>query len=165
MPTVKPKKAEEICNWNLVFPNQANPAGNMFGGDVMAIMDTTCAMAAKRFSETQVSTVAVEAMHFARPIMVGDNIKTIAKVVDVGRTSMVVKAEVFRDIGNNELMSCVSAFFIFVAFDYQRQPTRVPELILDPKDKQANHAAKIIRKLASERDAQLKQLLAMDIND
>lgn len=154
----KTKQAEEIVNWNLVFPNQANPSGNMFGGDVMAIMDTTCAMAAKRFSENQVSTVTVEAIHFAKPIMVGDNIKTTAKVVAVGNTSMMVKADVYRDIGNNELMKCVSAFLNFVAFDYQRHPTQVPLLELSPEDENANAMAMIIRDSARARSELLKDL-------
>lgn len=154
----KTKQAEEIVNWNLVFPNQANPSGNMFGGDVMAIMDTTCAMAAKRFSENQVSTVTVEAIHFAKPIMVGDNIKTTAKVVAVGNSSMMVKADVYRDIGNNELMKCVSAFLNFVAFDYQRQPTTVPLLELSPEDEKANKMALIIRDAAKARSELLKAL-------
>lgn len=154
----KTKQAEEIVNWNLVFPNQANPSGNMFGGDVMAIMDTTSAMAAKRFSESQVSTVSVEAIHFAKPIMVGDNIKTTAKVVAVGNSSMMVKADVYRDIGNNELMKCVSAFLNFVAFDYQRQPTTVPLLELTAEDEQANKMALIIRESAKARSEKLKEL-------
>ena len=154
----KTKQAEEIVNWNLVFPNQANPSGNMFGGDVMAIMDTTSAMAAKRFSENQVSTVAVEAIHFAKPIMVGDNIKTTAKVVAVGNSSMMVKADVYRDIGNNELMRCVSAFINFVAFDYQRQPTQVPLLELAPEDEKDNQKAKIIKESAKARAMLLSKL-------
>jgi acyl-CoA thioesterase YciA len=153
----KTKQAEEIVNWTLVFPNQANPSGNMFGGDVMAIMDTTSAMAAKRFSEKQVSTVSVEAIHFAKPIMVGDNIKTTAKVVAVGNTSVMVKADVYRDIGDNELMKCVSAFLNFVAFDYQRQPTQVPLLELADEDHAANKMATIIKESAQARSELLKQ--------
>ncbi len=59
------KNAEEIQNWSMVFPNQANPNGNMFGGDLLAIMDTTAAMPTERFSQTEVSMVTVEAVHFA----------------------------------------------------------------------------------------------------
>jgi acyl-CoA thioesterase YciA len=152
------KRAEEMVNWNLVFPNQANPSGNMFGGDVMAIMDTTAAMAAKRFSENQVSTVTVEAVHFAKPIMVGDNIKTTAKVVAVGTTSMMVKADVYRDIGGNRLMKCVSAFLNFVAFDYQRQPTPVPLLELAPEDELAHQMALVIKAAAEDRRVALEAL-------
>lgn len=151
----KSKPAEEIVSWNIVFPNQANPNGNMFGGDVLAIMDSTAAMAAKRFSETQVSTVTTEAVHFAKPMMVGDNIKTTAKVVAVGNSSMIVKVDVYRDIGNNGLMKCVSAFSTFVAFDYQKQPTQVPLLELAKEDITANKLALIIKDSAKKRDALL----------
>ncbi len=157
--TRKTKRAEEIVNWNLVFPNQANPNGNMFGGDVLAIMDTTAAMAAKRFSENQVSTVTVEAVHFAKPIMVGDNIKTTAKVVAVGKTSMIVKSDVYRDDQKGGLLKCVSAFLTFVAFDYQRQPTQVPELELSEEDKKAHEMALVIKRAAKEREGEFKKLL------
>ena len=153
------KPAEEMVNWNLVFPNQANPSGNMFGGDVLAIMDTTAAMAAKRFSETQVSTVSVEAVHFAKPIMVGDNIKTTAKVVAVGNSSMMVKADVYRDIGDNQLMKCVSAFLNFVAFDYQRHPTTVPLLELAPEDEKAHQMALAIKASAKQRQQAIEKIL------
>ncbi|TQV71022.1 acyl-CoA thioesterase [Aliikangiella marina] len=154
------KRAEEMVNWNIVFPNQANPSGNMFGGDVLAIMDTTAAMAAKRFSETQVSTVTVEAVHFAKPIMVGDNIKTTAKVVLVGNTSMMVKTDVYRDIGGNKLMKCVSAFLNFVAFDYQRMPTQVPILELLEEDETAHKMALTIKESAKRRQQELNEILA-----
>ncbi|WP_444996221.1 acyl-CoA thioesterase [Aliikangiella sp. IMCC44359] len=156
------KRAEEMVNWNLVFPNQANPSGNMFGGDVMAIMDTTAAMAAKRFSEKQVSTVTVEAVHFAKPIMVGDNIKTTAKVVAVGKTSMMVKTDVYRDIGGNKLMKCVSAFLNFVAFDYQRLPSQVPLLELAEEDKQAHLIALSIKESAKARQKEIDKILTSD---
>lgn len=154
----KVKRAEEMVNWNLVFPNQANPAGNMFGGDVLAIMDTTAAMAAKRFSENQVSTVTVEAVHFAKPIMVGDNIKTTAKVVAVGNTSMIVKCDVYRDDQKGGLLKCVSAFLTFVAFDYQRQPTIVPQLELTEEDKSAHQMALVIKESAKKRAEEFSKL-------
>lgn len=152
------RQAEEIGNWSLVFPNQANPAGNMFGGDVMAIIDTTSAMAARRFSERQVSTVTVEAVHFAKPIVVGDSIKTVAKVVAVGNSSMIVKADVYRDIGANQIEKCVSAFLVFVAFDEKRTPTAVPLLELQPGDEKAHQMALIIKKTAEQRSELLKEL-------
>lgn len=58
------KKAEEIETWNFVFPNQSNPYGNMFGGELLAIMDTTAAMAAIRYAEKTVSTASVERVIF-----------------------------------------------------------------------------------------------------
>jgi len=149
------KSAEEIQNWNMVFPNQANPNGNMFGGDLLAIMDTTAAMAAKRFSQLDVSTVAVEAVHFASPLKVGDNIKTTAKVVAVGNTSMLVKTQAFRDIGQNGLLKCVSAYFSLVAFDASGKPALVPSLILQEMDKKANNEALLVKHFARKRNEAL----------
>ena len=148
------KFAEEIQNWTMVFPNQANPNGNMFGGDLLAIMDTTAAMAAKRFAQNEVSTVTVEAVHFALPLWVGNNLKTTAKVVAVGNTSMMVKALVYRDIGNDELCQCVSAYFNLVAFDKNRKPTPVPFLALSKNEEKENERAEIIIKNAKDRQIQ-----------
>lgn len=136
----------------MVFPNQANPNGNMFGGDLLAIMDTTAAMAAKRYSQLDVSTVTVEAVHFAKPFMVGDNIKTTAKVVSVGNTSMMVKAEAFKDTGEDRLEKCVSAYFNLVAFDKNRRPTQVPELEVSNENEADNKASKIILEAAKQRN-------------
>lgn len=154
----RPKQpAEEIQNWTMVFPNQANPNGNMFGGDLLAIMDTTAAMAAKRYSQMDVSTVTVEAVHFAKPFMVGDNIKTTAKVVAVGNSSMMVKAEAFKDIGKNRLKKCVSAYFNLVAFDDNRRPTQVPMLQITVENKQEHEIALFIRESSEQREMKLQQ--------
>jgi len=152
----KTKQAKQIQNWTMVFPNQANPNGNMFGGALLAIMDTTAAMAAKRFSQSEVSTVTVEAVHFAKPFFVGDNIKTTAKVIAVGNTSMMVKAEAFKDIGEEELEKCVSAYFNLVAFDQNRKPTPVPLLEITSDNKKENQAAKVISDAARIRNDKLK---------
>ncbi len=153
-----PKFAEEITNWTMVFPNQANPNGNMFGGEMLAIMDTTAAMAAKRFSEKIVSTVTVEAVHFCNPIVVGDSIKTTAKVVAVGETSMIVKAIAYKDSGNNILVKSVSAFFILVAFDANRKPVLVPQLLLSEEDKVENSMAIVVKQSAMLRNKNLLEL-------
>jgi len=150
--------AEEIQNWTMVFPNQANPNGNMFGGDLLAIMDTTAAMAAKRYSQMEISTVSVEAVHFAKPFFVGDNIKTIAKVVAVGNSSMMVKTESYRDIGENRLQKCVSAFFNLVAFDQHRQPAQVPLLERSLTDQDDRQLALIIKESAKQRNIRINEI-------
>ena len=154
----KTKKAKQIQNWTMVFPNQANPNGNMFGGALLAIMDTTAAMAAKRFCESEVSTVAVEAVHFAKPFFVGDNIKTTATVVSVGNTSMMVKAEAFKDIGEDKLEKCVSAYFNLVAFSKDHKPSLVPLLEISSENEKEFQAAKAVNQAARKRDEKLALL-------
>ena len=156
MKTERPiKQAEEIQNWTMVFPNQANPNGNMFGGDLLAIMDTTAAMAAKRYAQQEVSTVTVEAVHFAKPFFVGDNIKITAKVVAVGNSSMMVKTLAYKDIDNDELEQCVRAYFNLVAFDKNRKPIQVPSLEINQDDMEDNQLAEIIQNAAKQRNQAL----------
>ncbi|MDQ7048744.1 MAG: hotdog domain-containing protein [Enterobacterales bacterium] len=152
------KIAEEIQNWTLVFPNQANPNGVMFGGDLLAIMDTTAAMAAKRFCQMQVSTVSVEAVHFAKPIRVGDTIKTTAKVVAVGQTSMMIKTEAFRDIGDSQLEPCVSAYYNLVAFDNQYKKAQVPRLQVKENTQIDHQIAQVVKNAAQQRQALLTKI-------
>lgn len=135
------KKAEVITDWTFVFPNDANPFGSMFGGKVLAIMDTIAAIAAIRYSGRTVSTAAVEAVEFKLPIVVGDRIQTQAKVVWTGRTSMLVKVDVYRDRrAGEELTLCTTAYFTMVAFDDDRRPTPVPALLVESDEEKSDHA-------------------------
>ncbi len=126
------KIAEEIVSQRQVFPGEANPAGNMFGGRVMEIMDSSAAMAAGRYSNTvNPVTASVEALTFRLPINVGDVIKTVSKVVYTGHTSMVIKVDVYRyQQGFDPGELCTSAHFFFVAMNAERKPTPVPPLQL-----------------------------------
>lgn len=134
------KKAEVITDWTFVFPNDANPYGAMFGGKVLAIMDTIAAIAAIRYSGRTVSTAAVEAVEFKLPIVVGDRIQTCAKVVWTGRTSMIVKVDVYRDRrAGEDLIHCTSAHFTMVAFDDDRRPTGVPQLLVETGEEKNDH--------------------------
>lgn len=156
-----PKKAEEIVTWNFVFPNQSNPYGNMFGGELLAIMDTTAAMAAIRYAERTVSTASVERVIFKKPIFVGDRIKTVAKVVLVGRTSMMVRTDVFVDKDGDEgdVLS-TTAHFTLVAFDDDRIPVPVPALIIDTdKERKQSELAQQIKNHVGRREGRIKEVV------
>lgn len=155
------KKAEAIETWNFVFPNQSNPYGNMFGGELLAIMDSTAAMAAIRFSGCTVSTASSERVIFKRPIFVGDRIKTVAKVVLVGSSSMMVRTDVFVDKGGEEgdLLS-TTAHFTLVAFDDDRNPKQVPELIIETdKEHKHNELAQQIKDHVKRREERIKHVV------
>ena len=155
------KKAEEIVTWNFVFPNQSNPYGNMFGGELLAIMDSTAAMAAIRYSGNTVSTASVERVIFKKPIFVGDRIKTVAKVVWVGNTSMMVRTDVFVDKGEvvGDVLS-TTAHFTLVAFDSERRPVSVPELIIETdKEKKQNEFAEQIKAHVGRRETRIQEVV------
>ena len=59
----------------IAMPADANPAGDIFGGWLMAHMDQAGASVALRRARGRVATVAVEAMTFHLPVRVGDEVR------------------------------------------------------------------------------------------
>ncbi len=110
-----------------VFPNDTNPQGTLFGGQLVAWMDKAAGIAAMRRARGQVVTAAIENIEFKVPILVGDLVELNATVVGVGRTSMRVEVEVFREgpYGVDREL-CTIGRFTMVALDENRRPTPVP---------------------------------------
>jgi acyl-CoA hydrolase len=131
----EPRHAEVLRTWDLVFPNDANPYGSMFGGRLMGLMDKTGALAGGAYAGRIVTTASVEAMDFKSPIYVGDRVELVARVVRVGNTSMVVKVDAYSDNPlTHPRRHCTTAHFTFVALDATGRPVSVPPLLLETDD-------------------------------
>jgi acyl-CoA thioesterase YciA len=108
------------------MPADANANGDIFGGWMMAQMDLAGAVMAIRRARGRVATVAVEAMAFHRPVMIGDLVSCYAEVERVGRTSMTVRIDAWverRAGGKAEQVT--SGLFTYVAIDEQGRPRPV----------------------------------------
>ncbi len=62
------------------MPADANPAGDIFGGWLMAQMDMAAGIVAARTSKGRSATIAVEGMTFHHPVHVGDEVSVYAKL-------------------------------------------------------------------------------------
>ncbi len=108
----------------LVFPNDANPTGNIFGGRVLMLMDVVAAIAARRHSRREVVTAEIDSVHFLRPIRVGECIEAIAEVSAVGHTSMEIEVRiVVEDLFTGAQAEAASAYLTYVALDAVGRPT------------------------------------------
>ncbi len=115
------------------MPADANPAGDIFGGWLMAQMDMAAGIIAARHSRGRAATIAVEGMKFQNPVHIGDEVSVFAALSSVGRTSMVIDVETWRRARTgDERQRVTSARFVFVAIDQNRRPRSV--LPLDPGD-------------------------------
>src|SRR6266487_5154576 len=126
------RPAPEIHVTDIVLPNQTNNFNAMFGGDVLALMDRAAGIAALRFCRQPVVTASTERIDFRTPIQRGEIIEAIAKVVYVGRTSMIVRIHIYAEhplIGDRRI--CTTGYFSMVALDQAGQPVPVPRLLLD----------------------------------
>jgi acyl-CoA thioesterase YciA len=113
----------------VAIPADTNPAGDIFGGWLMAQMDLAAGNAAARRARGRCATVAVEAMAFLSPVFVGDEVSLYAEVASVGRTSMRIAVEAWRRGRAGEETSQVTrAVFTFVAIDAERRPRPIPGL-------------------------------------
>lgn len=108
------------------MPADANPYGDIFGGWLMAHMDMAAGLVASRRSKGRAVTIAVDAMQFHRPVLVGDELSVYATIAKVGRTSIQIDVEAWSRARHGEALEQVTqARFTFVAVDEQRRPRPV----------------------------------------
>ncbi|WP_018239984.1 acyl-CoA thioesterase [Ensifer sp. BR816] len=124
-PVTKPNG--ELTLRTLAMPGDANAAGDIFGGWVMAQMDLSCGIRAAERARGRVVTAAVKEMAFALPVKIGDTLCIYTDIVKVGRTSMTLKVEAWAQRYLSQVMEKVTdAIFVMVALDGTGKPTPVP---------------------------------------
>ncbi|GAC1381257.1 MAG: acyl-CoA thioesterase [Marmoricola sp.] len=108
-----------------------NLLGNVHGGVVMRLVDSTAGAAAGRHSGGPAVTAAMDEMAFLAPVHVGDILRASAQVNWAGRTSMEVGVRVEAEPWNQagvEPVHVASAYLVFVAIDAQGNVREVPPL-------------------------------------
>ncbi len=110
----------------LAMPADTNPAGDIFGGWVMSLMDLAAGMTASAAAKGRVATAAVSNLAFLRPIKVGDVVCCYAELRRIGRSSITlgVQAWVLRE-GREERFKVTEAEFVLVAVDPAGRPRPV----------------------------------------
>ncbi|AWI75961.1 MAG: acyl-CoA thioesterase [Azoarcus sp.] len=110
------------------MPADLNPAGDVFGGWIMAMVDIAGAIPARRRAKSRVATVAVNSFIFKQPVSVGDLVSFYAEVVSTGRTSVTVDVEVFaeRDPENPVVVKVTEARLTYVALDDKGRKRPMP---------------------------------------
>ena len=121
----------DLASRVLAMPANTNPAGDMFGGWIMALMDAAGAMEASRRAGGRVATVAVTDMTFLQPVKVGDTVCCYAELSRAGRTSLAFHIEVWvLRAGLGERTKVTEAEFTFVALDATGVPQPLPAEIV-----------------------------------
>jgi acyl-CoA thioesterase YciA len=122
-----PTPTGELTLRTLAMPADANAAGDIFGGWVMAQMDLACGIRAAERARGRVVTAAVQEMAFAMPVKIGDTLCVYTDIARVGRTSITLSVEVWAQRYLSHIMEKVTAAtFVMVALDGDGKPTPVP---------------------------------------
>lgn len=122
------KPTGELTLRTLAMPGDANPAGDIFGGWVMAQMDLASGIRAAERARGRVVTAAVKEMAFELPVKIGDTLSIYTEVERVGRTSMTLRVEAWAHRSRyNEQEKVTAGTFIMVALDEDGTPKVVPQ--------------------------------------
>ena len=124
----------------IVFPNDINVIGTLYGGRAMEMADEVAAIVAKRHSGRTCVTLGIDSVRFLAPARRGDILIFKAAVNRVWRTSMEVGlkilAEDFRTLQRSHI---VSAYFTFVGVDDQLKPVEIAPVIPQTEDEQRRY--------------------------
>ncbi len=130
------KRASDSFTTQVQVLTQGNLNGysRLFGGQLMSWMDIVAAVAARRHSGKNVTTVSVDRLTFHAPAYANDTLVLTGEVVYVGRTSMEIRVCVYVEAlsGQRDLIN--EARFVMVALDENEQPTEVPGLLLETEE-------------------------------
>ena len=109
-----------------------DPSGNVHGGELMKMMDSTAYAAARKYCHANVVTARVDELEFHTPILIGDLVTCTAEVIYVGRSSMEVAVNVEVEVleAEQEPQHALSAYFTMVALDRNGRPMAVPPMKL-----------------------------------
>ena len=113
------------------MPADTNAAGNIFGGWLMSQVDVAGSIVAIRRAQGPVTTVAVNAFRFHKPVHVGDVVSLYAEVTKVGTTSVTVDVIVYverglRGVTTGVVDKVAEATLTYVAIDMQYRKRAIP---------------------------------------
>lgn len=116
----------DLAARTLAMPADTNPAGDIFGGWIMALMDAAGAMTATKAAGGRVVTAAATEMAFLQPVKVGDVVCCYTDPVRTGRSSVSLHIEVWvLRQGQGARVKVTAAEFTFVALDEEGRPRRI----------------------------------------
>ncbi len=86
----------------IAMPADTNPHGDIFGGWLLCQMDLAGATVAVRQAGGRVVTVAITAMAFHRPVLVGDEVSCYGSVEKMGNTSITIRIQSWARRGTGQ---------------------------------------------------------------
>jgi acyl-CoA thioesterase YciA len=127
MPNTTAPPRGELSLRTVAMPADTNPAGDIFGGWIMSLMDLAAGVAAGSRAKGRVATAAVSNLSFLRPVKVGDVVCVYTDVTKTGRTSITVGVEAWvlrRNQGEREKVT--AGEIVLVAVDDHGVPRPLP---------------------------------------
>jgi acyl-CoA hydrolase len=140
-PETRPKSFSVGSITTFVMPHMQNVRGDLFGGELMALVDQAAAVAAIRHAGGPAVTASIERVDFRERIPVGALVTCSATVDFVGNSSMDITVEVYSElVSSGERRHTHTAHVVFVALDDAGKPKRVPRLLPETDEERERYA-------------------------
>ena len=124
----------------VMYPEHANPAGNVHGGYLLKLLDQAGGIVAARHTYKNVVTASVDSVSFISPAYVGDLIFAKASLNYVGKTSMEIGVRVEAEcLKTGRHTHIASAYLTFVALDENGKPVEVPKIIINTEEEKRRY--------------------------
>ena len=114
----------------VMMPADVNPSGTIFGGVLLSYIDQAGAIGARREviraggHPPVVVTVAINRVEFKKPVLVGDVVRFLTRLVRIGRTSITMQVCVEAERGE-DVLQVTEAEVVYVGID-PSTPERKP---------------------------------------
>jgi acyl-CoA thioesterase YciA len=120
----------------VMMPRDCNPHGTIFGGVILSYLDQAGAIGARREvvqaggAPPFLVTAAMNRVEFRQPVLVGDVVRFLTRLVRLGRTSITMHISVEAERGT-EVIGVTEAEVVYVGVD-PSTPQRRPRPLLGP---------------------------------
>src|SRR5208282_3758017 len=103
----------------IMMPRDTNPLGSIFGGVILSYIDQAGAIGARHEVVKaggplpMVVTVAMNRVEFHQPVLVGDVVRFLTRLVRIGRTSITIHVSVEAERGTEARIPVTEAEVVY----------------------------------------------------
>lgn len=130
----------------LIRPSHINHYGRLFGGQLLYWIDELAGIVAIRHCGAIVTTAAIDDLQFQAPAYEGDMVVLQGSVTCVGRSSMEIRVDTYREALDGARQIINRAYIDMVAINSDGQPIEVPGLLIETEEQRLEQEAAEKRK-------------------
>lgn len=129
MPEFKYADETEMRTTHWMMPEMANPMGAIFGGQIMALVDSIAYMCAARYATNKVCvTAAMDRLDLHEAVYVGELLTLIARITYVGHSSMDVEVNAYAETVETDQLRLTHTCYLRMVSLKDGKPSAVPHL-------------------------------------
>jgi acyl-CoA hydrolase len=121
----------------ILMPQHINGQGRLFGGKLVEWIDIVAGVVARRHSECNVTTAAIDNLQFKEGAFLNDTLVIIGRITYVGNSSMEIRIDTYVEELSGIRKPINRAYLVMVALDKKGDPTKVPGLMIETESEKA----------------------------